>query len=185
MPEPIGPHSLASAVLVERGGHFYFYQPGLGVIGSAKTISAAYEEFVEERRKYLEEVERAGLSAFPAPSPDGEISAVALRPSLSRELLLFLAKTAIVLAVIGVIGLFAGVVVTRAIDDVAGSLARIRPISMEDVAVKAADIARDLRSLSPEKRETLLRSIAAISREVEPMADAWRNPRQVPEGSKN
>jgi hypothetical protein len=44
------------------------------------------------------------------------------------------------------------------------------------VSRKAADIVKDIHSLSKEDKEALLQSVAAISRELDPLVDAWRNP---------
>jgi hypothetical protein len=173
-------HSLASTVLVERDGRFYFYQPGLGVIGSAESISVAYDKFLELRSSYLDEVRRAGLAALPAYSSQVQASAIVSRPNFLKELQLFAAKTAIVLVIVGLIGMFVGAIVSRALHDVTASVRRVEPISMNDVADKAAAIVEDLKSMSQERRESLRQSIGVISRELTPFVEAWRNPPEAP-----
>jgi hypothetical protein len=181
--EAVEDHSLASSVLVEKDGRFYFYQPGLGVIGSAESVSAAYERFLGLRRDYLEEARRAGLTAIAALPSQAQVSAVVSRPHFLRELQLFVAKTAIVLVVLSVLGMFVGALVGRAVHDVTASVGGIQPVSMKDVVDKAADIVKDLKSLSPERRESFRQSIGTISQELEPMVEAWRKPPEVPSTS--
>jgi hypothetical protein len=178
--EAVGDHSLDSTVLIERDGRFYFYQPGLGVIGSADSISAAYERFLGLRRSYLEEVQRAGLTAIPANPSHAQVSAVVSRPNFLKELQLFVAKSAIALVILSLIGMFVGAIVGRAVHDVAASVGGVQPVSIKDVVDKAADVAKDLKSLSPERRESLRQSIGTIARELAPMVEAWRNPPEAP-----
>jgi len=75
---------------------------------------------------------------------------------------MFFAKTCIVFLILG--GLVA----------LGGGL--LKPLAMADIADKAADIARDISSLPPEKKELLRQSVGTVSRELSPVGDAWRNP---------
>lgn len=180
MSEAVRDHSLASAVLVERAGRFYFYEPGLGVIGAADSISEAYDRFLESRRGYLEEVQRAGLTALPAYSSQAQVSAVVSRPNFLRELQLFVAKSAIVLVILTFVGVLVGAIVGRAFQEVATSVSSVQPVSINDVVDKARDIVKDLKSLPPERRESLRQSIGTISRELAPLIEAWRSPPEAP-----
>ena len=78
---------------------------------------------------------------------------------------MFLAKTAIFILVLGAIGatMFA-------------TTSGGRPLSMADIADKAAEIARDVSGMPEDKKETLRRSVGVLSRELGPVIDAWRNP---------
>ena len=180
MSEAAGEHPPASAVLVERDGRFYFYEPGLGVIGSAASISEAYEKFLELRRCYLDEVRGAGLTTLPPHPSQSQVSAVVSRPHFLRELQLFVAKSAIVLVILAFVGMFVGAAVGRGFREVAASIGSVQAVSINDVVDKAAEVVKDLKSLSPERRESLRQSIGTISRELAPMAEAWRNPPEVP-----
>ena len=181
--------SPSTVVLVERGGKFFVYEPALGIIASADNVEAAYGRFVEARSGFFTSVEQAGLTL------DRPAGAVGPRDTLRlagrtwwQELALFVGKMVIVLAVIGGIGAFAAIGVKKAVDQAAASinttintsigpaLGSLGKISLADVATKAEDIARDARSLTPENKEKLRRSIAIISRELDPVVDAWRNP---------
>lgn len=183
MPE-IRPDQLpASTVLLAKGGRFFVYEPGIGVIASGNSVEGAYEKFSNVRHEHLAEVERAGLTAVrPIAKP--------FRPSVGRELAVFLAKVCIVLLVLAAIAIPCVLTLARALEQtvagISSGLASTGSISLKDVVQKAADIAKDARDLPPEKKEALRRSIEAISREVEPFVDAWRNPTgpsNVPAGS--
>jgi hypothetical protein len=166
-----------TAILLERDGRFFLYEPGLGVISSAESVEGAYEKFADARRAYVAEVERAGLTAE---KPARRSSAVAVGQSASRELTLFAGKVGIVLLVIAAIGTPVVVSLSRSIGQVAAAVSEIvaplKSISLADVSRKAADIARDAQDLSADKKETLRQSVGVISREAAPIIDAWRNP---------
>jgi hypothetical protein len=166
----------STAVIVERDGSFFVYQPDLGIVASDGTLEGAYRRFVDTRQTLLAEAARAGLvvrdavelnksrparqrSVQPAFSP----SVVGQR-SFGSELALFVAKMCVFFVVIGAI-----------VGSVALSL-DIKPLAFADISDKAADIARDVSSLSPEKKEQLRRSVGIISRELGPVGDAWRAP---------
>ena len=173
-----------SVNLLESNGRIYFFQPDIGVIASGDNVENAYQKFLGARRAFWNELEGAGLtggaatagvaaSAVPReiklPAPGGR--------GVPAELGLFIVKSFIALAIIGSV---AGFVVTHtvdritmAVDQAAGS---VKPISLADVTRKAADIVKDIKSLSPEDKEALRRNIGTISRELEPIVDAWRNP---------
>jgi hypothetical protein len=97
------------------------------------------------------------------------------RRSMVAELGLFAAKFCIALVITA--GLV-GVVAMRAVDGISGAIAQATPkqLSLADVTQKTADILKDIRSLSPQDKEELLRNIGEISRQFEPIVDAWRNP---------
>lgn len=162
------------AVLLERDGRYYFFDPGFSVIASGSTVEQAYEKFAEVRTIHAGEIERAGLNPLGLAGRGGEVAA---RPGFGRELALFAAKFCIALVIIGAIGLpvAAGIArgVSAALSQVAAS---IQPISLADIAQKAADIARDAEELPPQKKEALRQSIGVIKRELGPVIDAWANP---------
>jgi len=166
----------STAVVVERGGSFFVYESNLGIVASDGTLEGAYRKFLEAKQTLLAEADRAGLTvqqvvaASSLPRESAPRSRV--KPQLvagghrtvGAELGMFAAKTFIVLLVVGAIG---GIV--------ALSLGG-KPLAMADIADKAADIARDVSSLSPEKKEQFRRSVGVVSRELSPIIDAWRNP---------
>ena len=181
----------ADVVLIEKNGRFFFFQPDIGVIASDEKVEGAYGKFLEARRAFLSEVAHAGLTAggqaavAATPRAGSQIVAVAARGGrgIGAELALFAVKLAIVLAVIGGIGAILG---TRAASGIASAFEQVKAaaqqvklpkhLSFEDVVRKAADIAKDIESLTKEEKETLVRSVGTISRELDPVVDAWRNP---------
>jgi hypothetical protein len=176
--------SEADIVLIEKDGRYFLFQPDIGVIASAESIDGAYSKFSAARRAFWTEVAQAGLATggqTAVAAPSRGVRAVAAPARLAQrgvaaELGLFVAKFVIVLVVIGVIASALG---ARVADNIATALSQVKApkqLSFADVSHKAADIARDIQSLSKEERETLLRSLATISRELDPMLDAWRNP---------
>ena len=176
-------HSQLAAVLLEKGGKFYFYQPGTSVIASGDTIETAYGKFLDARHDFLTQVESAGLQVDAAGLTVGEpagpmtVEARIGRRGAFAELALFLAKTCIVLMIIG--GITATVVVRAAsgiAEAVDHALKPVSTISLADISHKAADIVKDAQSLTKEQRESLRLSIGTISREIEPYVEAWRNP---------
>jgi hypothetical protein len=178
-------HSEVSVTLLERNGRFFFFQPLIGVIASDASIETAYEKFLDAQRAFWSEVEQAGLivdegrlgTTPGATAMRGTPQTVEVSRSVKSELGLFVAKLCIALVLIGVIG---GAVVTRAASGVAAAIEHAigpsKSISMADVSRKAADIVKDLQSLTKEEKESLRQSVGAISREVDPVVDAWRNP---------
>lgn len=174
--------SEVTASLLERDGRFFFFQPNTGIIVSDEDIDKAYGKFVEVRQAFRHEAARAGLTPeAEAFAQSGSIAMprtpAAAGRGLGSELGVFVAKLVIALVLIGAIG---GAVVSRATGSIAAAVDQaIRPsksISLVDVSRKAADIARDMQSLTKEEKEQLRQSIAAISRELGPIVDAWRNP---------
>jgi hypothetical protein len=162
-----------SVNLLESNGRIYFFQSDIGVIASGDNVENAYEKFLVARRAFWSELEGAGLTGRAATAG---VAAPGGRGVLA-ELGLFIVKSFIVLAIIGSV---AGFVVSRtadritmAVNQAAGS---VKPISLADLTRKAADIVKDIKSLSPEDKEALRRNIGAISRELDPIVDAWRNP---------
>ena len=74
----------------------------------------------------------------------------------------------------------AATVVPRAAASISSAIGGEGRLSLADVARKAEDIARDARNLPEEKKASLRQNIGAISRELAPFVDAWRNPPEVP-----
>src|SRR4051812_47738858 len=110
-----------SAVLVERNGRFFIYEPRLGVIASDESVEKAYGKFIDARRGHAEEIARAGLTAgSPGLSPPA-MSALAGR-STASELRLFVAKTCIVLLIVAAL---VGVAVMGVQQAVSGLVAAI------------------------------------------------------------
>lgn len=183
MSAPTSNAAPATAVLVEKGGRFFIYEPTLGVIGTDDTVEKAYDNFRNARRAYLDNVAQAGLTfASPVAAPSGQ----AITPRrFVGELGLFLAKTCIVFVLVGALVVIAADQAGRAVNRLASGvdqvIAPLKSVSLADVVGKAADIAKDAQGLPAEKKEALRRSIGTISLEVAPFFDAWRNPPQVPE----
>jgi len=184
MPQRTNEQSETDVILIEKNGRFFFFQPDIGVIASDEGIEGAYGKFSDARRAFWNDVAQAGLAAggpgaVAAPLRGrGEIVAVAGpgRRGVAAELGLFVAKLCIAVALIGGVG---AMVVSRAASGIATTLQQVgspKPISLADVSRKAADIVKDIHSLSKEDKEALLQSVAAISRELDPLVDAWRNP---------
>jgi len=175
--------SSASGVLIERDGRFFVYEPTLGVIVSDDSAAKAYDKFTAARRAYLDDLQRAGLSLAAAPAAGGRAGPVAYR-GVMAELGLFVAKACIVVVVFALLAVTAADQAARAVNRVAQNtvqsvnqaLAPLTTISLTDVVRKAADIARDAEDLPPERKESLRRSIAAISIETAPFREAWTNP---------
>jgi len=173
--------SEATTNLLERDGRFFFFQPDIGVIVSDEDIDKAYAKFVEARRAFLHEAERAGLTPGGSATFAQTGSATGVRTAAGRslgvELGLFVAKLVIALVLIGAIG---GAVISRAAGTVAAAIDQAigpsKSISLADITRKAADIVKDIQSLTKEEKESLRQSVGAISRELGPIADAWRNP---------
>jgi hypothetical protein len=165
VPEEQSGYPLATAVLVEKGGRFYFYQPGIALIASGDSLANAYRKFVGQRRDFVEEIERFGFVGSRAPATRYSAGPVmGTNRGIASELGLFVAKCFIVLLLMG--GLVAAV----------ASLAPQGGITFADVVNKAGEIAKDVQSLPPDRKEALRQSVGAISRELAPAVDAWRNP---------
>lgn len=178
--------SSSTAVLVEKDGTFFFYQPELGVIASGDSVEGAYEKFVGARSACLRDLNHAGLTISRPVAADP----VAIQPTkreIGWELGLFAVKICLVFVLIGAIGAVAANGVSRAVE---GAVAAIAPqfeglgkLSLADVSVKAADIARDAQNLPESQKASLRQSIGIISRELEPLVEAWRNPSGGPGSS--
>jgi hypothetical protein len=170
-----------SVTLVEKNGRFFFFQPDVGVIASDESIENAYQKFLGARHAFWREVEQAGLTVGSQRAAEAQPVLAATGRSVPAELGLFAAKLGIAVVLIGAVG---GVVVTRAAGGVVAAVDRIvgpmTSVSMADVSRKAADVVKDMRSLTDQERETLRQSVGTISREIAPMVDAWRNPPAKP-----
>jgi len=155
----------STAVVLERGGLFFVYEPSLGIVVSDDTVEGDYRRFASAKRALMDEAERAGLTIrrFVAPAePRLQPQLAAGQRPVVAELTIFFAKICIIFLVIG--GL------------IALGASFVKPLAMGDIADKAADIARDISSLSPDKKELLRQSVGTVSRELGPVGDAWRNP---------
>jgi hypothetical protein len=174
-----------SAILIEREGRFFFYQPGLGVVASGDTIAAAHRKFADARDELLEEARRAQLeigqpAAAMAPAPMGAAVAVMPSSSIAHELTIFLAKLCMVLVVIGVIGGIAASAIEKQVGQLSANMAASQ-LSLGTIVQKSEEIVRDVRATPVESKEALRRNIAVIARSLAPFTDAWRNPEAVPE----
>jgi hypothetical protein len=172
----IGKHERpASTILVERNGKFFFYEPDHGVIASGSTVDSAFDQFTRTWNARFEQAEQAGI-----PIEVGRARTlgdkVAVRSDIVGELKIFLAKIAIVLVILAVVGLLAVKAVGGVAEKLASALAPLGSISMVDIANKAEIIVKDVQAMPPERKDALRRSLAILSREVEPLAEAWRNP---------
>ena len=186
MSEAGSDHLRATVVLLQKGNRFIFYQPGLGVISSGENLEGAYDRFVGARRAFFEDVDRAGLTlttASPVPVPTGPPGLPA-RVSVTVELGLFLAKTSIIILLIAAIGAVVSSGVTRSVDRLASTVSQVaeplKKISMFDIVIKAEDIARDVQGMPDDRKESLRQSIGVLSREFNPIGEAWRNPPLLP-----
>jgi hypothetical protein len=164
-----------SVNLLESNGRIYFFQPDIGVIASGDNVVNACEKFLGARRAFWSEIEGAGLRARAATA--GVAASAVPRPrracgaGLVHRRVLHCAdnhRQRGQLLVTHTVDR-----ITMAVDQAAGS---VKPVSLADVSPKAVDIVKDFKSLSTEDREPLRRSIGAISRELDPIVDAWRNP---------
>jgi hypothetical protein len=180
MSAPGSDQSAHSAVLLEKNGRYFFYQPHTGVISSDENIEKAYAKFASARRIFLEEVGQAGLTLGAAPATQPAASPAGSTRSTAAELRLFLAKTCVVLLIIAIVGGVAGSLVAKSVSGLAAAIdhaiAPLKSITLADVAGKASDVAKDAQSLTKQQKESLRQSIGTISRELGPIADAWRNP---------
>jgi hypothetical protein len=155
----------STAVILERGGSFFVYEPEIGIVASDVTAEGAYRKFAQAKHALMEDAGRAGLMAkqyVRSPQAQQKPRHSVGQRSVAAELTMFLAKVCIFFLVVGVIGGLAA--------------SNIKPLAIADIADKAADIARDISSLSPEKKELLRQSVGTVSRELSPVVDAWRNP---------
>lgn len=175
--------SQASVTLLENNGRIFFFQPDIGVIASDEKLETAYQKFLSARQAFWSEVDRAGLTVGARPTASAQAITVAATGgrSVVSELGLFVAKFCIVLAVIGGIGWGVGVAVTKAVNGAATAFnqafdPKSLSLSYADVARKAGEIVKDMQSLTKDEKEALQRNVSAISRELEPVAEAWRNP---------
>jgi hypothetical protein len=165
-----------SAVLLERNGRYYFFDSLSSVIASGDTVAQAYEKFTAVQVDQFGEFERAGLGQ---PGVAGRAGDAATRPGFGRELGLFIAKFCLALLIIAAFGLPVVAGIARGIEAaVSAATASIHPISLADIADKAADVAGDAQRLTPEKKESLRRSIGIIKRELGPVVDALSEPSQ-------
>lgn len=176
--------SPSAVVLVEKEGRFFVYEPELGVIASADNVEAAYARFLEARRGFIAEVDEAGL-AVPRTAPTAQVEALPVaRQGLARELGLFVAKVVIVFIGVGAIALVAVSGIRQSVDHLVASVGPavggFGKLSLADVVVKAEDIARDAGNLPDDSKESLRQSVGALSREIEPVVEAWRNPPSAP-----
>jgi hypothetical protein len=147
-------------------------------------MEVAYKKFDIAKRELIANVERAGLvigrEAVAGRGP-GSAQSQKLRDvrGVAAELGVFALKGVIVLIIVGAAGISVGRSISGSIDRLGESIAP-KSISMVDVVHKFAEIARDVQDLSESDRELLKQSIGKLSREIDPVVDAWRNPPASP-----
>src|SRR5260370_23783970 len=135
MSAPTSNAAPTTAVLVEKGGRFFIYEPTLGVIGTDDTVEKAYDNFLNAKCAYLDDVAQAGLTlASPVAAPSGQ----AITPRhFVGELGLFLAKTCIVFVLVGALVLIAANQAGRAVNRLASgvdqAIAPLKSVSLADV----------------------------------------------------
>ena len=175
--------SSREVVVLERDGRFYVYQPDLAILASDENIERAYNKFSDARNIFLAEVERTGLNLGQVPADVSHSAKTrnAVGPrGIAVELGVFAVKVCLVLILIGALGVVTAAEIGRSIKGasqaVAQKLAPLGAISMSDAVTKAEDVARDLRDLPDARKESLRTSLSAISRELTPFIEAWRNP---------
>ena len=165
--------TLSTVVLLERNGRYFVYEPGLALIASDNTIKAAYGKFAAARHGYIEDVGQAGLTL--KARPPLVVAARKTRPMAGRsfggELGLFAAKICVVLLFVAALGGGLAAVVQQLV----ASNSAQGGISMVDIANKAEVIAKDVQAMPQDRKDALRRSIGILSRELDPIAEAWRN----------
>jgi hypothetical protein len=168
------------AVVREKGGRFFFYQPDLAVIASDTSLEGAYKRFLETKREYLAEIEQSGVSLVLPTAQAAVAGDMSVRHDIGSELKLFLMKTAIVLLLIVAIGGLGVAGIAGAVDRLGATIAAVvgplGSVSILDVESKAAVIVKDVQAMPAERKESLKKSIGTLSREIDPLVDAWRNP---------
>lgn len=172
-----------TAVLLQKNGKYFLYQPALGVIASGASVVQAYEKFTAARRDLIENVDIAGLTPGKIPVTAPPRRARRTRPAgrgIVGELSLFLVKTCIILLIIGIIGA-AGVraawhSVARfgtIVQELANREKSLPKFSLVDAIDKAAQHAE---AMPEARKEELRQSIGILSREAQPLINAWNNP---------
>lgn len=174
-------------MLLKKDGRFFCYEPGLPVIASGASMVEAHEKFLNSKAELLEASKYSGVDIGDTLSRDtGRARSLDIRATPSRsliavpsrnflgELALFICKTVILLLIIAGLGWKVAQVVSSAD-------ANSKALSLNDISRKSEEVARDIRTVSTDSRETLRRSIAALSRFLAPLGDAWRNPDGIPE----
>lgn len=176
-----------TALLQERNGKFFIYQPEFGIIAVGESITAAHEKYLSLKRDFLTEIEHAGLQDL-LPSPvtltGGHSPAGSRRGTLSAELRLFIAKTSIVLAIMGLIGVTLVISTKRPIDrliasatDIVRTAHSLEHISAIDIVNK---IAQHAQAVPPARKEKLRQDIETLSREAAPLISSWQKPSPAP-----
>lgn len=218
MPDKDPNRSQAAAVLLERDGRFYCYQPGLSLIASGDTVDSAYKKFADVRDTFFAEVYHAGLTeqvvlaartaavTGPPARPVRGAAVSVVGRSVVGELTMFLVKTLMVLLILGGMGIGGGIFVAKTVGprvlelatglttgfttELKSGAAQVSKqisaatniqFSIADIAKKAEDVVRDVQALPPERKEALRESIGTLSRALEPIVDAWRNPPPMPD----
>ncbi len=164
------------AILSEKNGQFYIYQPELNIIATGETLASAYDKFCSIRLDFLHEIERAGLEdELPQVRPVRGArtsmrgtggGAVAAAGNLS----MFIVKLAIVVglfAFVGVVGLFAlERVVTNGVARINNGTAHA---SLVDLTNNAA---RHAQAMPADRKDQLRDSVGILAREAKPILDA-------------
>jgi hypothetical protein len=151
--------SLATAVVLEKGGKFFVYECGLAVIASGDSIEGAYQNFNVARHSFFEDVESAGLGQELANRPEPAAGTGSTRivqrssgRSVAGELGMYTAKLCILLIIVA--GLGAGGAITLMSQAPQGG------ISMVDVANKAAVVVQDIRQCRRTERTHYAKALA-------------------------
>src|SRR5476651_212630 len=103
----------SSAVLLEKEGRFFIYQPEIGIIASDDDIERAYKKFAGVRQEYYREMAGAGLEI---PQDPEVVARRRILGSIGRELGGFLARIAIVIIVVLALSLGVALGVRTAVD---------------------------------------------------------------------
>ncbi|HVA14959.1 MAG TPA: hypothetical protein VNF99_17060 [Stellaceae bacterium] len=177
------------AILSEKNGKFYFYQPELNLIASGDTVSAAYENFRDVRLEFLHEIERAGLeNELPTPRARRVRGAPLGERTVTREMGVFLVKAAIVLVVIALIGAAGMFATERAVSRVTARLdsggiksltGGLQHASLVDFLNNAA---RHAEAMPAARKEQLRESVGILAREAKPIVEALEAPFATPDG---
>ena len=169
------------AILSEKNGKFYFYQPELTLVASGDTVAAAYENFRDVRLEFLHEIERAGLESELPTARSRRVTNTP--PSSGRgiisELSVFAVKTVIVLVIVAVIGAAGMLAAERAVGRMTARFdtSGLKHASLVDFINKAAVHAE---AMPAARKEQLRQSVAILAREAKPLVQALEAPFETP-----
>lgn len=161
-------HAAPTAVLLERDGRFFVYQPGLALVASGESVEAAYSKFFDARRSFFDEVKRAGLTTDPVSGQPPVVGAAQFLPGRGfvGELGLFLAKTSIVLLIVAGVGIAGVTAINRAVDRTVASIAPEIARTSTGVREMLPEITSEIARTSSGARE-LLKDLQIAVKEVQ------------------